>query len=292
MVGRRDEGDVDEGRSKARAAAYAARRSLRSGGGDWPKTNAETAVAEEKHNAQAGIRNLLSHRAGTPNVPRAAAVLCFGAPRGMRGRVDAPRTTTMKNYFRYGFALALALSAAVPAAAQPGRDTADADVAQENAARRPFDALIRHRAELGLTDGQVQRLQGIRQRLEERNAPLRAQLAERSERFRAERRTQLERMTPEQRREELRRLRQLPARQRVPADMQPLVRQMRVNIEEATHEAQGVLTAEQRLRVREILRREVRVRTDVRPGARARRPAAERRRERVQERRVREGRQP
>lgn len=193
----------------------------------------------------------------------------------------------MKTLVRYGFVLALAAFAAAPAAAQPGRDTLDAGAAQEDAARRPFDALLRHRAELELTDGQVQRLQGIRQRLEQRNAPLRAQLAERSQRWRAERRTQLERMTPQQRRQELRRLRQLPAGQRVPADMQPLVRQMRVNIEEATHEAQGVLTAEQRLRVREILRREVR---GHRPGVR--RPVLERRRERVQERRLRERRQP
>jgi hypothetical protein len=193
----------------------------------------------------------------------------------------------MKNLARYGLALALSLSAAAPLAAQPGRDTMDAETAQENAARRPFDALLRHRAELELSDGQVRQLQTIRERLEQRNAPLRAQLVERGERWRAERRTQLERMTPQQRRQELRRLRQTPAGQRVPADMQPLVRQMRVNIEEATHEAQGVLTAEQRLRVREILRREVRER---RPGAR--RPAAERRRERVEERRGREGRRP
>lgn len=193
----------------------------------------------------------------------------------------------IKHLVGYGFALALAATAAAPLAAQPGADTTAAGVRQERAARRPFDALMRHRAELGLNDGQVRQLQTIRERLEQRNAPLRTQLVERNRTWRAERRQQLERMTPEQRREELRRLRRAPAGQRVPADIQPIVRQMRVNIEEATHEAQGVLTPEQRLRVRELLRREVRG---------ARRPAAERRlregRRPGAERRMREGRQP
>jgi hypothetical protein len=58
--------------------------------------------------------------------------------------------------------------------------------------------------------------------------------------------------------------------------MQPLVRQMRVNIEEAMHQAQGVLTAEQRLQARRILQRELRAsrRPGVRPRGPARRPQA------------------
>jgi hypothetical protein len=196
----------------------------------------------------------------------------------------------MKHLVRYGFAVALAATAAAPLAAQPGADTTAAGVMQERAARRPFDAVLRHRAELELSDGQVRQLQTIRERLEQRNAPLRSQLVEQTQRWRAERRGQLERMTPRERRQELRRMRELPAGQRVPADVQPIVRQMRVNIEEATHEAQGVLTPEQRLRVRELLRREVRAVR--RPGARMqRRPGVEGRRPRA-ERRLREGRRP
>jgi hypothetical protein len=195
----------------------------------------------------------------------------------------------MKHLVRYGFALALAATAAAPLAAQPGADTV-AGVMQERAARRPFDAVLRHRAELELSDAQVRQLQTIRERLEQRNAPLRSRLVEQTQRWRAERRGQLERMTPRERRQELRRMRELPAGQRVPADVQPIVRQMRVNIEEATHQAQGVLTPEQRLRVRELLRREVR--TVRRPGARVqRRPGMEGRRPGA-ERRPREGRRP
>jgi hypothetical protein len=184
----------------------------------------------------------------------------------------------MKTLMTLGLALALAAGSAAPLAAQPGRDTAAA--ARAHGAERPaLQALVRHREELGLSDAQVRQLQAIRERLEAQNAPLRQQLAAQSRRLRTERRQQLERMSPEERRAELRRLRQQPRGERVPADMQPVVRQMRVNIEEAMHQAQGVLTAEQRLRAREILRREVRgarrpgVRGErrVRPGAEGRR---------------------
>jgi hypothetical protein len=181
----------------------------------------------------------------------------------------------MKSLMTFGLALVLAAGSAAPLAAQ--RDTAEAGAARGGPA---FDRLVRHRAELQLSDAQVRQLQEIRERLEAQNAPLRQQLTEQSRRFRSERREQLERMSPEERRAELRRLRQQRAGERVPADMQPLVRQMRVNIEEAMHQAQGVLTAEQRLRAREILRREVRgtrrpgMRGErrVRPGVEGRRP--------------------
>jgi hypothetical protein len=154
------------------------------------------------------------------------------------------------------FALAAALTVAAPLAAQSGG--AEAPAQREQAQRRPFDALFRHRAELGLSDAQLRQIEAVRARLEERNAPLRQELAARTRQMRAERRTQLERMTPEERRRELQRLRRLPADQRVPADVRPVVRQMRVNIEEATHQAQGVLTPEQRVRARELLRAEMR----------------------------------
>jgi hypothetical protein len=179
----------------------------------------------------------------------------------------------MKNVVRFGLALMLAIGAAAPLAAQPGGENPEAAL---RAAHRPFESLMRFREELRLSEQQMARLQSIRTQLEQQNAPLRERLVAQHERWRAERRAQLERMTPEQRRAELRRLRGQPAGQRVPADMQPLVRQMRVNIEEAMHQAQGVLTAEQRLQARRILQRELRAsrRPGVRPRGPARRPQA------------------
>lgn len=214
----------------------------------------------------------------------------------------------MKNLVRLALALVLALGAAAPLHAQdePGAEAALRD------AGRPFESLMRFRAELGLTERQVAQLEAIRARLEQQNAPLRRQLMARHDRWRAERRAQLERMTPAQRRAELRRLREQPAGQRVPPDMQPVVRQMHVNIEEAMHQAQGVLTPEQRIQARRILRRELResrrpgvglrgrgAPADV-PADRAERRAREserravetRRRAEDAERRAREGRQP
>lgn len=184
-------------------------------------------------------------------------------------------------------ALSLAAGATAPLSAQPGRDTAG--VRARGEALPAFQRLMRNRAELGLSDAQVRQLEGIREGLEARNAPLRQQLAAQSQRWRTERREQLQRLTPEERRAELRRLRGQPRDERVPADMQPVVRQMRVNIEEAMHQAQGVLTAEQRVRARDLLRGERGVR---RPGARERRPGAGARPRMERERRVRENRQP
>lgn len=156
-------------------------------------------------------------------------------------------------------ALVLAAALATPLAAQPGREGDDAVILrQEDAARRPFDALLRHRTELRLSREQVQRIEVIGHQLEERNAPLRRRLVAEHDRWRQERRAQLERMTPEQRRRELRRLREERARApQVPEPLRPTVREMSVNIEEAIHQAQGVLTADQRLRARHILRREM-----------------------------------
>ncbi len=185
-------------------------------------------------------------------------------------------------------ALSLAAGTAAPLAAQPGRDTAA--VRARGAALPAFERLMRHRAELNLSDAQVRQLEGIRERLQARNAPLRQQLAAQSQRWRTERREQLQRMSAEERRAELRRLRAQRAAERVPADMQPLMRQMRVNIDEAMHQAQGVLTAEQRVRARELLRAE---RANRRPAVRGeRRPGAGARPRMERERRLRENRQP
>lgn len=138
---------------------------------------------------------------------------------------------------------------------------------REDAERRAFDMLLNHRAQLQLTEQQVRQLEGLRTRLEQQNAPLRARLVEEHQRAQAERRAQLERMSADQRREELRRLRR-EGRPGVPESLQPTVRQMRLNINEAVHQAQGVLTAEQRLRAQTLLRSQMqRAR---RPGAHAR----------------------
>ena len=193
---------------------------------------------------------------------------------------------TIRTLARAAFALLLV---AAPAAAQTGqaqerarqeRERAAAARAQahtqaqahaqaafaEDAERRAFDMLLRHRAQLELTEQQVRRLEDIRARLEQQNAPLRSRLAEEHHRYQAERRAQLERMSAEQRRAELRRLRQ-HGRPPVPPSRQPTVRQMRLNNNEAVHQAQGVLTAEQRLRAQALIRQEMqrtrRARTEV-----------------------------
>lgn len=160
----------------------------------------------------------------------------------------------MKTSIRY--MMALALLAAAPAAAQTGRT--EADTARhgrgEHGANRPaFHGLIAHRQELQLTDAQVSRLQEIGRRLDERNAPLRAQLAAHREQYAARRRAQMERLTPEQRRDTLQRLRQNGRRREVPEAMRAPMEQMRANIHAAMQEAQGVLTAPQKERARQLM---------------------------------------
>lgn len=208
----------------------------------------------------------------------------------------------MKSLVRPALLLLLAAAAAAPAAAQePGArarqravaERARADrahpgqaVLREDAERRAFDVLLRHRQQLALSDQQVRRLEEIRARLEQQNAPLRARLVDEHQRWQAERRAQLERMSVEERRRELRRLRETPGEARLPESLQTTVRQMRLHINEAMHQAQGVLTPEQRLRARELLMRRAAParRPRVQPGRRAPRRELERR-ERVRERR-------
>lgn len=152
---------------------------------------------------------------------------------------------------------------------------------REDAERRAFDMLLNHRTQLGLSEGQARQIDAIRTRLQQQNAPLRARLVEEHQRAQAERRAQLERMSADERRAELRRL-QREGRPGVPESLQPTVHQMRLNINEAVHQAHGVLTAEQRLRAQSLLRSQIqRAR---RPGARgqqgARRPRHEMQRRR------------
>ena len=195
---------------------------------------------------------------------------------------------TTKHLARATFALLFCVGATAPAAAQdpqPGaraqeqraraageraraageraRHAGPRAAFREDAERRAFDMLLNHRTQLQLTEQQVRQLEGLRTRLEQQNTPLRARLVEEHQRVQAERRAQLERMSADQRREELRRLRR-DGRPGVPESLQPTVRQMRLNINEAVHQAQGVLTAEQRLRAQSLLRGQMQ---------RARRPA-------------------
>jgi hypothetical protein len=202
--------------------------------------------------------------------------------------------------------LLLVTAAAAPAAAQEERarerveervrERAAADrvrtararaaqgVLRQDAEHRAFDMLLRHRQQLALSDQQVRRLQEIRARLEQQNAPLRARLIEEHQRWEAARRAQLERMSAEERRQELRRVREGQGAAHLPESLQTTVRQMRLHINEAMHQAQGVLTAEQRLRARELLARQAAAaRPRVQPGRRAPRQELERR-ERVRER--------
>ncbi|HEU0299378.1 MAG TPA: hypothetical protein VFR37_07990 [Longimicrobium sp.] len=160
----------------------------------------------------------------------------------------------MRNPVRYALAALLAAAAAVPAAAQPGEQPPF----REDAARQPFDALLRHRTELQLSADQVRRIETIGRQLEERNAPLRDRLAHETRRWREERRAQLERMTPRERRAELRRMRLHRGEPPVPEALRPTVHQMRVNINDAMHQAQGVLSAEQRVRAQDLMRRQLR----------------------------------
>ena len=162
--------------------------------------------------------------------------------------------------------------------ARTGHARAGQGVLREDAERRAFDMLLRHRQQLALSDQQVRRLEEIRVRLERQNAPLRARLVQEHHRWQAARRAQLERMSADERRQELRRLREGHGAAHLPEPLQTTVRQMRLHINEAMHQAQGVLTAEQRLRARELLARQAAAaRPRVQPGRRAPRHELERR---------------
>lgn len=162
----------------------------------------------------------------------------------------------MKSYVRY--TLAFALLAAAPVAAQGGRaDSTRAPRWERGAGRgesRPaMERLVALRQELQLTDAQVTRLQEIGRRLEERNAPFRAQLAAQREQYKAERRAQMEKLTPEQRRDTLRMLRERGGRREIPQAMRAPMERMRENLQAAMQEAQAVLTPQQKERARQLM---------------------------------------
>ena len=162
----------------------------------------------------------------------------------------------MKSYVRY--TLAFVLLAAAPVAAQTGRgDTTRGARWERGAAHRDarpaMEKLVALRQELQLSDAQVVRLQEIGRRLEERNAPFRAQLAAQREQYKEERRAQMEKLTPEQRRDTLRQLRERRGRREIPQAMRAPMERMKENLRAAMQEAQGVLTPQQKERARQLM---------------------------------------
>ncbi|MBV9108602.1 MAG: hypothetical protein JO306_04245 [Gemmatimonadetes bacterium] len=151
------------------------------------------------------------------------------------------------------FALLLAIS---PMGVQAARaQTGDEPLAQQE--QRPLETLMEVRQELQLTDAQMSQLQQIALRLDATNRPLRQELVRRWQAYREQRRTELLRMSPAERQAELERIRAQQdeqGRPPVPAELQPLVRQIRGNIAMAMREAGTVLTPAQKARARELVR--------------------------------------
>jgi Spy/CpxP family protein refolding chaperone len=113
------------------------------------------------------------------------------------------------------------------------RGSGPAGARGEVARRAPLEALIAHRQELELTDGQVAKLEAIRAEFRKRNQPLMEKL--RAAGVGAGDRAA--RPTPEQR-----------------EALRPTMEQLRENAQEAMKEVRGVLTKEQQARLRSQLR--------------------------------------
>ncbi len=159
----------------------------------------------------------------------------------------------MRTTFRAMLAIALL---ALPAhlGAQPGGHAPGMreGMRQRAAERGPFEALLRVRGELGLTDEQVARLTAIGREVEERNRPLRQRLMQAQRRHRGETRERMARLTPAQRRDTLRAIRS--GGRPLPPEMRRLMAEMRANVREGMRGAQGVLTPAQKARARELMR--------------------------------------
>ncbi len=174
----------------------------------------------------------------------------------------------------YGMALLAALAAAPISLEAQTPPPAPAPHAQDSAERRLNGAgperLLRLRDELRLTAEQVSRLETIRQRLQQQNAPLIEQL--RASGVWQER----GRLTPEQREQMRQRMQNMPPEQRealrrqmqerrrsaeagpraqrqIPEELRPVIQQLRENTRSALQEARSVLTAEQQTRLRQLV---------------------------------------
>ena len=163
--------------------------------------------------------------------------------------------------FRY-LAVATVLAAApLPALTQaPGQRAPGRGAEMRQPEHHPFALLLENRAQLGLTDEQVRRLETIRSRLEEQNRPLREQLRTARERLMEQRRAEMQKLAPEQRRERMRQMRQMrqqrgPGRGgMLPPELRPVAERLRANTDRAAEEARDVLSVEQRVRAREMAR--------------------------------------
>jgi hypothetical protein len=142
--------------------------------------------------------------------------------------------------------LALALMVApAPLAAQQSPDTAPAAPHHWSRGHGPVEKLLRHRAELNLSAAQVARLEEINQRMEERNRPLVRQLVEMRREWGPEFRRSRREMTPEQREELHRRMK----------EARPLFERIHENNRAAMREVGEVLNEEQKVMVREMVRK-------------------------------------
>lgn len=141
-------------------------------------------------------------------------------------------------------ALLLALPAPVLAQRTDAPAPGDHAARMQHRGRAPFALFLEHRAELGLTDAQVARLEEISRRLHERNEPHVQRLREAGLPTRLEDRRSLRELSVEERQQ---------LRQRVEA-MKPTLQEMRKNRRDAAREAKAVLSEEQQARVRELLK--------------------------------------
>mgnify|MGYP000053028929 CR=1 FL=1 len=132
--------------------------------------------------------------------------------------------------------LALALAPAVVAAQDQPRGPGGA---MQRLRRNPVAAILERRADLQLTNEQVAKLEAIRKKLDEQNAPLLAKLDE----ARGNAPGGGAPASDEQRE---------AMRQRM-AELRPVLQQVRENNRKAIEEASAVLTPEQRQKVRGIL---------------------------------------
>lgn len=128
----------------------------------------------------------------------------------------------------------------------------------------PAARILELRDQLGLTEAQAAQIGEIQARLQEQNAPLLEQLSA----ARDSMRTKAEQMTPEQReamRERMRAARQdrsagprqrpgsaQPTRPDMPAELRPVMEQLRTNTRNAAQQIRAVLTAEQQEKLREL----------------------------------------
>jgi Spy/CpxP family protein refolding chaperone len=112
--------------------------------------------------------------------------------------------------------------------------------------------LLRHRAELQLSDDQIRRLREISARLDEQNAPLVQQLREAGIPVHPARRGRVEQMTPAEKKALRKKL----------EEHSPTLHQLRENTVSAMAEARRVLTTEQQDRFRQLLEEEHRRRSE------------------------------